>query len=174
MKTELAASFALAASLLALSACDAETEAPEAQARSVSFADAVATAQAEVPEGVPYEVEFEEHEGQSVIEVELFVGSIVREVHIDPVSGAVISVEDETDGEQTPAELEQQAKLVAEAKLSIPEAAAKASEQLGGTATEVEFEVIDGALVAVVTVEVDGEARELRLDPVDGQVLPAE
>lgn len=141
--------------------------------RAVSFNDAVVTAQEQVPDGIPYEVELEQHEGEEVIEVELFVGNTIREVHINPATGAVISVVDETDGEQSEAELEQQAALMQGEHLSLADAAAAAEEQTGGRALEVEYEVVDGSLRAKVELEDAAGVRVVHLDPASGRIVDA-
>lgn len=171
---------ALTCTLLALglAACGAgdDTTAPgEAadQARALSFADAIASAQEQVPEGIPYEVEIERVEGRDVIEVELFVGDIVREVHLDLLTGEVISVVDETDGEQSAAELEQQAALSSAPHLGLAEAVEIAERESGGEVLEVEYKVVEGALIAEVEVQEGEETSLFVLDLASGELRAA-
>lgn len=140
---------------------------------SVSFAEAVETAKAEVPDGIPYEVELEQLEGSEVIEVEFLVGATVREVYIDPATGDVLAVRDEAaeHTEQTQEELETQAGMMSSAQISLADAAQIASDHSGGQAEEVEFKVLEGRLVAEVEVQTNAGESVVLVDASTGEVL---
>ncbi len=156
----------------------ADTVVPDAGAVGapavVSFADAVAAASAQVPEGVPYEVELETLDGKDVIEVEFLVGATVREAYIDPETGAVITVRDEPPDhtEQTAEDLQARADLVGTAGVSLAEAATIGADHARGVAEEVEFAVVDGTLVADVEVRLpDDTVVTVFVDGVSGEVV---
>ena len=60
-----------------------------------TFAQAIALAKEKVKDGKPFEIELEEDDGKSLIEVELLAGDKVMEVEIDAATGKVLSVEEE-------------------------------------------------------------------------------
>ena len=166
----------LVCSVLLACSGSADTATPVASAerqQAVSFADAVATASAEVPDGVPYEVEMERLDGKDVIEVEFLVGAAVREVYIDPATGDVVSVRDEPPShtEQSSEELETQAAMMGGAKVTLSEAADIAAGQSGGEALEVEFKVVEDQLVAEVHVQTEDGKAVVLVDAATGDVV---
>ena len=141
---------------------------------SISFADAIAAASAKVPDGVPYEVEYEALDGKPMIEVEFLVGATVREAYVDPSSGEVLTVRDEPadQTEQTAEDLQARADMIGSATVTLPQAADIGAGHTGGTAEEVEFVIQEGRLVADVEVRSDdGTITTVFVDAVSGQVV---
>lgn len=180
--TILRSSLLFVAGVLVACAAQADTATPSAAtpvsspdaAASISFADAIAAASAQVTEGVPYEVEFETLDGQSVIEVEFLIGATVREAYVDPSSGEVITVRDEPADhtEQTAEDLQARADMVGGAQVSLPQAAEIGAAHAGGTAEEVEFMIRDGELVADVEVRTaEGSVTTVYVDAISGEVV---
>jgi uncharacterized membrane protein YkoI len=68
----------------------------ESSSTTLSFADALSRAEAAYPGTSAFEVEYEEHEGRRVVEVEVVSGAEVREVYYDPSTGDVVHEASET------------------------------------------------------------------------------
>jgi uncharacterized membrane protein YkoI len=115
-------------------------------------------------------------DGRDVIEVEFLVGAKVREVYIDPASGDVLTVRDESpdNTEQSQEELQAQADMMGTAKVSLAEAEKVGADHAGGEAREVEFKVVDGQLVAEVVVVTGGSTTKVLVDAATGDVVDGE
>lgn len=144
----------------------------EGTGERMSFTDALAAAQERHPDAVPIEVHIETEENGELMEVALIVEGEVREVYMDPVSGAHVKEETE--------ELDEEAKSklpVLEEKLATGEASLERSIELAeskydpAAIQEIELEIHgEDQLVLEVGVEEDGETVEYVLDPQSGEV----
>ncbi|MCR9165522.1 MAG: PepSY domain-containing protein [Nannocystaceae bacterium] len=139
----------------------------------MTFAEALSIAQQKVPDGVPVEVEIMRTGGRDVLEVELLVDGVIREVYLDPATGDVIAIQDEDGSEVAQQDLASRGKtLVEAAKVSLVEAGDIAREHVHGEETiEVEYLVQDGTLKLDVLVRTSDGYRTVHVDPNDGSVL---
>jgi len=131
---------------------------------SLSLSAAIARAAAAAP-GVPVHAELEDEDGRVAFTVGLARGEGVRELAIDPKTGAVLGEE---------ADDEDRARVGAAVTLPLAAVVDKVLEQVPGRAVEAEFELKGGRLRAEVKVFGPDGLREVKADGATGEILKSE
>lgn len=74
---------------------DEQLENEAAASAKLSLLQAIAAAVKEAPTGKPFEAGFHRHDGLLAVEVELLDGSLIKEVHVDAMTGSILEVKQE-------------------------------------------------------------------------------
>lgn len=141
----------------------------ETSTSTLSFADALGRAEAAYPGTAAFEVEYEEHEGRRVVEVEVLSGDSVREVYYDLTSGDVVHEASETPEADEAAALPVLRAGIDAGSLSMRRALEIATANYAEASIDaVELQVENGvAIVSIVVREASGTTRYVH-DPATG------
>jgi uncharacterized membrane protein YkoI len=112
--------------------------------------------------GVPVKTELSEDDGKVVWTVLLSFERKLREVEIDAATGTILEAQEEKGDSSA---------VAAALKVPLRSAVETALAALPGRPVEAEAELKKGRLVVEVTILVDGELREVRVDGETGQIL---
>lgn len=118
------------------------------------------------------EAEREREGGKLIYEVDIVHDSKITEVEIDAVTGKVTEAETDDVENRVKAFLTSRKKLDAlkAAKVSLPDAVAKAEEETKAKALEAEFEREDGRYVYEIDLQAGDERMEVTVDAETGAV----
>jgi uncharacterized iron-regulated membrane protein len=140
-------------------------------AATLSFGDALTRTETAHPDAKAFEVEYEEHGGRRVIEVEVLSGETVHAVFYDPASGEVVEEADETPEADEAASLPTVRAAIEAGSVSMRSALELANSHHPEGIEAVELQVENGAVVVAVLVrDASGMARYAH-DPATGNEL---
>lgn len=74
---------------------DEQLENEAAASAKLSLLQAIAAAVKQAPGGKPFEANFHRHDGLLAVEVELLDGKLIKEVHVDAMTGSILEVKQE-------------------------------------------------------------------------------
>jgi len=137
----------------------------------VSMSQALEAAQKQVPGGTLLEVDLEMPEKGPVYAISLLHEKLKKEVRIDAASGSVLKVEAEED-EDDAKEAAEAAKVVAAARITLPQAIQTATKAIdGGRVYEAELKLRDGKPRFEVFLLAKDKCMEAQIDAISGKVL---
>jgi uncharacterized membrane protein YkoI len=128
----------------------------------LSLQEALHKALAEVPDGVVVKAELEKEDGRVVFSMDVAKGTSIVELHVDPVTGAILAREAESED----------VSALARGKVTLADAVASALAARPGRAAAAEIEEKKGRLMAEVeVVGSDGKSAEAVVDLETGKVV---
>jgi uncharacterized iron-regulated membrane protein len=143
-----------------------------AAAAPIRLVDALDRAEAHLPSTQPFEVEYEEHEGRRVIEVEVISGETVHAVFYDPATGEIVDEADETPEADEAAALPALRDQIAAGTLSLRRALELATSSYDVASVEaVELVIENGAGAASVLVREEAGMTRYLHEPTTGAVI---
>jgi uncharacterized membrane protein YkoI len=152
-----------------------KAEPAPAPAERLAFSAALTEGRKKFPDAPAIEVEVEEKDGKELLEVEFLVEKSLREVYLDPHTGAVVSEsEEELDAEEKATLPKVQEQLTANPDVTLDKAITLAESKFDkDKIREIKLWMHEGKLALLVQEESGEPAKttEHVLDPVKGDVI---
>lgn len=156
--------------LIACAACDEGSQDPnDLRNVKVSLIEAIAAAEAEVPDGIALEGELEREDGEALYAVEMLEPDQLSEVLVDSDDASIVEIEiEDNDGDLE--EAAEDAAALAGSQVTLRGAIETAEQHVDGRA--VEIEISEPYLeVAVLPPEEGTQAVLVRINLSDGEIM---